>query len=348
MKRALITGITGQDGSYLAEQLLEDGYQVFGLVRRSSVDGHLTRIQHLFNHYRANQFKLLPGNMRDSDTLRNALEKSRPDEIYNLAAQSDVGVSFQCPDETEEVNYHGLARLLHAVVETHLSLGKEIKIYHASTSEMFGATDHWPQNEETEFSPVSPYAKAKTRAYQDFVVDYRKRYGWHICSGILFNHESPRRGVNFVTRKIVRTLVGIYHGTEEVLELGNLDAVRDWGYAPEYTRAMRLMLAQPKEPWQDFVIATGQRHTVREFVQMTADQLRLGLSWRNQGVKEIALSYHGQVIVRVNPVFYRPVETAPLIGDASLAKRVLGWEPKVMLPELIQIMIAAEMEAVRQ
>ena len=326
-KRALITGITGQDGSYLAELLVSKGYQVFGLVRRTSTDP-LMRIAPL---YFSKKISLLNGNLRDSATLIRAVKESDPDEVYNLAAQSDVGISFSCPDETMEINYYGLGRLVNAVREHN----PKIKIYQASTSEMFGNTPP-PQHEKTPFRPVSPYGESKLKAHEDYVVGYRERFGLFICSGILFNHESPRRGKHFVTRKITHSLAKIKLGIQDRLELGNLDAKRDWGFAGDYVEVMWRML-QEKRP-EDFVIATGKSHSVREFAEMAAAALGIRITWKGKGLKEVGVDQSGRPIIVVNKKFYRPSEVNYLAGDSSKAKKILGWKPKVTLKELVSIM----------
>lgn len=332
IKTALITGITGQDGSYLAEFLLSKGYRVYGLVRRSSNDP-LVRIHQLVL---SQKIRMVYGNVRDSATIRWALEQARPDEIYNLAAQSHVGISFQCPDETFEVNYYGVGRLANEAMR----LNRNVKIYQASTSEMFGGTRP-PQNEKSPFAPLSPYAESKLRAHQDFVVGYRGEHGLFICSGILFNHESPRRGENFVTRKITISLAKIKRGLQKYFELGNLNAIRDWGFAGDYVEAMWLMLQQ-KHP-DDFVIATGQTHTVREFVEQAGRALGISISWSGSGLEEVGKDAHGKVIVKVNKGLYRPADVDYLCGDSKKARKKLGWKPKVTFAELTKMMAIHDM-----
>lgn len=327
IKTALITGITGQDGSYLAEFLLSKGYSIYGLVRRSSNDP-LVRIHQLVL---SQKIRMVYGNLRDSATIRWALEQSRPDEIYNLAAQSHVGISFQCPDETFEVNYHGVGRLVNEAIR----LNRNVKIYQASTSEMFGGTQP-PQNEKSPFAPLSPYAESKLRAHQDFVVGYRKKHGLFICSGILFNHESPRRGENFVTRKITISLAKIKLGLQKQSELGNLNAMRDWGFAGDYVEAMWLILQQ-KQP-SDFVIATGKAHTVREFVEAAGRVLGMTFTWSGKGLEEVGRDARGKIVVRVNKNFYRPTDVNYLCGDSRKARKKLGWKPKVTFTELVNMM----------
>src|SRR6185503_1498638 len=304
-KRALITGITGQDGSYLAEYLLSLGYDVWGLVRRTSQNS-FGNIENFIEPPKG--VKLVYGSMRDQATLRAAIEESDPHEIYNLAAQSHVWVSFKSPDETMDINYHGLGRLVHEA----MSHNPKIRIYQASTSEMFGSTKP-PQSEKSPLKPVSPYATAKLYAHSDYVVGYRDRYGLFICSGFLFNHESPRRGEIFVTRKITIALAKIKLGLQDKLVLGNLDAKRDWGFAGEYVKVMHKMLQQ-KTP-EDFVIATGESHTVREFVEEAAKALDMKITWSGKGVKEVGKGENGKVIVEVSPEFYRPNEVHYLLGD---------------------------------
>lgn len=330
-RRALITGITGQDGSYLAEHLLNEGYSVWGIVRRTSLDpmmrlDGLARIKDLHITY---------GNLRDSGTLRFALEKSNPDEIYNLAAQSDVGISFKCPDETMEINYFGLGRLLNEA----FLINPKVRIYQASTSEMFGKTLP-PQNEESPFAPVSPYGEAKLRAHEHFVKGYREKHGIYICSGILFNHESPRRGEHFVTRKISISLSKIKLGMQDSFSLGNLEAKRDWGYAGDYVKAMHLMLQQ-KTP-KDYVISTGVSHTVREFVEIAARALKMKISWSGSGLKEVAKDVKGRPILTINKEYYRPTEVHHLAGDSSRARTELGWSPKVTFEGLVEMMVKAD------
>lgn len=335
-KRAFITGITGQDGSYLAEFLIKKNYEVFGLMRRSSTDP-LMRIGTLVFEEKV---RLINGDLRDSGAIRRALKEAKPDEIYNLAAQSDVGISFQCPEETMEINYHGLGRLIHEAVK----INPQVRIYQASTSEMFGRTKP-PQNERSLFAPVSPYAEAKLRAHEDFVVGYRKRHGLFICSGILFNHESPRRGKHFVTKKITHSLTKIKFGLQDVLQLGNLDTKRDWGFAGDYVGAMWLMLQQPKP--QDFVVATGESHTVREFLETVAATLNMPITWKGQGLKEVGYNKQGRAIVKINKNFYRPNEVHYLQGDYGKARRILKWRPKVKFEDLVKMMVGADVEEIK-
>lgn len=330
MKKALITGITGQDGSYLAEFLLKKGYEVYGLVRRTSNDPFLR-----FD-YPNIQIHKIDGNLRDLATVRRAMEEVVPDEVYNLAAQSHVGVSFNCPEETEDINYYGTGR----VVNEAIRVNPKVRIYQASTSEMFGSSKP-PQNEKTPFKPVSPYADAKMRAHTDFVVHMREK-GHYVCSGILFNHESPRRGAQFVTRKITISLAKLKLGLQDHLELGNLDAKRDWGFAGDYVEVMWKMLQQ-KEP-RDYVIATGETRTVRDFVDAAAAALGMKIKWSGKGVKEVGKDEKGKVIVKVNPKFYRPAEVDYLQGDPTKARKELGWKPKTSFNELVRMMVESDLE----
>jgi GDPmannose 4,6-dehydratase len=335
-KTALITGVTGQDGSYLAEFLVNKGYKVYGLIRRVSTEPLLRIGELVFSK----KIKLLTGNLRDLSTVRLALEESRPDEIYNLAAQSDVGISFQAPDETTDINYYGVGR----IVNEAMRLDPKIRIYQASTSEMFGRTKP-PHNERSPFQPVSPYAEAKLKAHEDFVVGYRKKHGLFICSGILFNHESPRRGKHFVTRKITHSLSKIKYGLQDVLTLGNLDAKRDWGYAGDYVEAMWLMLQQNKP--DDYVIATGQSHSVREFVDAAAKALSMTIAWKGGGLNEVGVDGNGKTIIRVSKNNYRPNEVHYLKGDSSRARKKLGWKPKVSFGGLVKLMVEADEREIR-
>lgn len=331
MTRALITGITGQDGIYLSELLLKKGYEVYGLMRRTSAGP-----PHIFDeHHMETGIKLIYGDIRDLSSVKRALAIAKPDEVYNLAAQSHVGVSFECPEETWEINYFGLGRI---VVEA-VAQNQDVKIYQASTSEMFGTTPP-QQNENAAFAPVSPYAKSKLQAHKDYVVGYRERDQLFICSGILFNHESPHRGRHFVTRKVTHSLAKIKLGLQEALELGNLSAKRDWGHARDYVRAMHLMLSQ--ETPEDFVIATGRQHTVRELVTCAAAVVGITITWEGEGESEIGRDQHGVVRVRVNPKFYRPNEVQDLQGDARKAKEKLGWTPTTTFEELIAEMVHAD------
>ena len=336
-KRALITGLTGQDGSYLADLLLGKGYEVYGMIRRASNDP-LVRLKEVKGFDRV---KILYGNLRDIGSIERVLAESKPDEIYNLAAQSDVGISFKCPEETMEINYYGVGRLINAAMK----INPKVRVYQASTSEMFGKTNP-PQNEKSLFQPVSPYGEAKLKAHQDYVVGYREKHGLFICSGFLFNHESPRRGEHFVTRKITLSLVKIKLGLQESFELGNLDAKRDWGFAGDYVEAMWAMLQQEKP--QDFVIATGESHTVRDFINATARALEINLAWEGKGIKEVARNNKGKVILSINKKFYRPNEVDYLLGDSTKAKKILRWKPKVTFDSLVAMMAKADLESLRK
>jgi GDPmannose 4,6-dehydratase len=334
MKKALITGITGQDGSYLAEFLLKKGYEVYGLVRRTSNDPFAR-----FDYPNIHIHKI-DGNLRDLNSITRAMQQVVPDKVYNLAAQSHVGVSFTCPEETEDINYYGTGRVINEAIR----VNPKVRIYQASTSEMFGSSKP-PQNENTVFRPVSPYSQAKLRAHQDFVLNVRNK-GYFICSGILFNHESPRRGAQFVTRKITISLAKVKLGLQPFLELGNLNAKRDWGFAGDYVEVMWKMLQQKKA--DDFVIATGQSHTVREFVTEAAKVLGIDIQWFGKGLKEVGRDQYGNTIVKINPKFYRPNEVDFLCGDATKAKKILKWSPRVTFKELVKIMIEADYENVKR
>tara|TARA_B100001094_G_scaffold192836_1_gene186698 strand:+ start:12822 stop:13841 length:1020 start_codon:yes stop_codon:yes gene_type:complete len=331
MKTALITGITGQDGSYLAELLLEKGYMVYGIVRRASmINTH--RIDHIFDHERV---KLYYGDLTDSGNIVHVLQKTKPDEIYNLAAQSHVKVSFEMPEYTGNVDGLGTLRILEAV--RILGMEKTCRIYQASTSEMYGLVQETPQSETTPFYPRSPYGCAKVYAYW-LTKNYRESYGMYACTGILFNHESPRRGETFVTRKICRGLSRISVGEQKVLYLGNLDAKRDWGHAKDYVKAMWLMLQQDKP--DDFVIATGEQYSVREFVEKVAPYFGFTIEWVGKGDDEIGMDKHTKkTIISVNPKYYRPAEVETLLGDPTKAKTELGWEPEISFDELIEDMV---------
>lgn len=330
MKTALITGITGQDGSYLAELLLEKGYMVHGIVRRASLI-NTARIDHIFDHKRV---KLHYGDLTDSANIVHILQQCQPDEIYNLAAQSHVKVSFEMPEYTGNVDGLGTLRILEAV--RILGMEKKCRIYQASTSEMYGLVQETPQSETTPFYPRSPYGCAKVYSYW-ITKNYRESYGMYACTGILFNHESPRRGETFVTRKICRGLSRISVGEQKVLYLGNLDAKRDWGHAEDYVRAMWLMLQQD-EP-DDFVIATGEQYSVREFVEKVAPYFGITIEWHGEGDDEIGMDKHTKkTIIAVHPKYYRPAEVETLLGDATKAKEKLGWEPEISFDELIEDM----------
>lgn len=342
MKKALITGITGQDGSYLAELLLEKGYEVHGLIRRSS-SFNTGRIDHIINSSKPeDHFNFHHGDMTDASNLNRVLERVQPDEIYNLAAQSHVHVSFQMPDYTAQVDALGTLRFLDAIRETGLST----KFYQASTSELFGKVQEVPQSEKTPFYPRSPYAVAKMYAYW-IIVNYREAYNLYACNGILFNHESPRRGETFVTRKITRAVARIKEGLQQTLTLGNLDSQRDWGYAPEYVEGMWRMLQQPHP--DDFVLATGEAHTVREFVELSFREVRIGIEWKDSGINEKGYNAeNGALLVEINPKYFRPTEVDFLLGDASKAETRLGWKPKISLEELVSMMVVSDWEKVKR
>ena len=342
MKKALITGITGQDGSYLAEQLLEKGYEVHGMIRRSS-SFNTERIDHLYNDPQLKEegrFKLHHGDLTDSSNLNRMLERVGPSEIYNLGAQSHVKVSFEVPEYTAEVDAIGTLRFLDAIKE--VGLEKQARFYQASTSELYGLVQEVPQSETTPFYPRSPYGVAKLYGYW-IVVNYRESYGIHASNGILFNHESPRRGETFVTRKITRAAGRIAEGLQENLTLGNLDAQRDWGYAPEFTEMMWRILQQD-EPG-DYVCATGEMHTVRDFCRHAFEANGIELCFEGEGVEEKGICKEsGNCLIEVSPDYFRPAEVEQLLGDPSKAKRILGWEPQVTFQELVQIMAKADRE----
>lgn len=345
LKKALITGITGQDGAYLAEFLLEKGYIVHGVKRRSS-SFNTGRIDHLYQdpHEEDVRFILHYGDLTDSTNLIRIIQEVQPDEIYNLAAQSHVAVSFETPEYTANADGIGTLRLLEAI--RILGLEKKTKLYQASTSELYGLVQETPQKETTPFYPRSPYAAAKLYAYW-ITVNYREAYGMYACNGILFNHESPLRGETFVTRKITRAVARIHLGVQDKLYLGNLDAKRDWGYAKDYVEAMWLMLQQ-EEP-QDFVISTGETHSVREFVEHAFARLGHSIEWQGHGVEEVGVDKNtGKVVVAVDPEYFRPTEVELLLGDCSKAKKVLGWEPKVTFEGLVHMMIDADVEEARK
>ncbi|MGC8916867.1 MAG: GDP-mannose 4,6-dehydratase [Thermoanaerobaculum sp.] len=342
MGRALITGITGQDGSYLAELLLEKGYEVHGLVRRSS-SFNRARIDHLRSDPRYGKRLFLHyGDMSDADSLHEAVRVSRPHEVYNLAAQSHVGISFRQPTYTADVVALGTLRLLEAIRQ----LAPEARFYQASSSELFGKAEEIPQSEKTPFHPRSPYAVAKLFAFWA-TVNYREAYGLFACNGILFNHESPRRGENFVTRKITKAVAEFALGLRgEPLALGNLDARRDWGFAGDYVEAMWLMLQQ--EAPEDYVVGTGETHSVREFCELAFAEIGVTLAWEGQGVEEKGLDAKtGKVVVVVDPRYFRPAEVELLCADPSKAKEKLGWSPKVGFRELVQLMVKADIASVK-
>ena len=335
MKKALITGITGQDGAYLAEFLLGKGYEVHGIKRRTSLF-NTDRIDHLYQdpHESGRKFILHHGDMTDSSSLIRIIQEVQPDEIYNLAAQSHVAVSFEEPEYTANSDALGTLRLLEAI--RILGLEKKTKFYQASTSELYGKVQEIPQNENTPFYPRSPYAVAKLYSYW-IVVNYREAYDMFACNGILFNHESPIRGETFVTRKITRALARIKLGLESVLYLGNLDSKRDWGHARDFVEAQWLMLQQDSP--EDFCIATGEQHSVREFVNIAAKELDIQVNWSGKGVNEIGKDESGNEIVKVDPRYFRPTEVETLLGDSSKAKQKLGWECKISFKQLVKEMV---------
>jgi GDPmannose 4,6-dehydratase len=341
LKKALITGVTGQDGAYLAAFLLAKGYEVHGIKRRSSLF-NTARIDNIYEdpHIPSRHFILHYGDMTDSSSLIHIVRKVQPDEIYNLAAQSHVQVSFEEPEYTANSDALGVLRLLEAI--RILGLEKKTKFYQASTSELYGMVQETPQKETTPFYPRSPYAVAKLYGYW-IVVNYREAYGMYACNGILFNHESPMRGETFVTRKITRGLARIKVGLQSQLFLGNLDARRDWGHARDYIEMQWLMLQQEKP--QDYVIATGQQYSVREFVIRCAKLLELDLTWSGSGVEEKAVDKAGNVLVAVDPRYFRPTEVETLLGDATKAKRELGWEPQISFDELVNEMVESDLKA---
>ena len=355
MKRALITGITGQDGSYLAEFLLEKGYEVHGIKRRASLF-NTQRVDHIYEdpHVENSRFRLHYGDLTDSSNLTRILSEVRPDEVYNLGAQSHVAVSFEAPEYTADVDAIGTLRLLEAI--RFLGLEKTTRFYQASTSELYGLVQEIPQKETTPFHPRSPYAVAKMYAYW-ITVNYREAYGMYACNGILFNHESPRRGETFVTRKITRGIANIAQGLESCLFLGNMDSLRDWGHAKDYVRMQWMMLQQ--ETAEDFVIATGKQISVREFVRMSAAEAGITLEFRGEGANETAVVHAvdptiapavkpGDVIVRVDPRYFRPAEVETLLGDPTKAMEKLGWKPEITVEEMCAEMVAADLDTARQ
>ena len=336
-KIALITGITGQDGSYLAELLLSKGYEVHGIIRRSSTF-NTSRIDEIFQdpHVEAKSLILHFGDLSDGSNLARIIEKYKPDEIYNLGAMSHVRVSFDIPEYTGDVTGLGTLRILDAIRES----GQKTKFYQASSSEMFGEVQEIPQTEKTPFYPRSPYGVAKVYSYW-ITKNYRESYGLFACNGILFNHESPRRGATFVTRKISRGLSRIKLGLDDVLYLGNLDAKRDWGHAKDYVEGMWLMLQNDKP--DDYILATNETHTVREFVELAAKQLGMEIKWKGSGDKEVGIDAKTKkVIIKIDPIYYRPAEVDLLLGDYSKAKKILKWEPKIKFNELVKIMVEAD------
>ena len=354
-KRALITGVTGQDGSYLAEFLLEKGYEVHGIKRRASLF-NTQRVDHIYQdpHTTNRNFKLHYGDLTDTSNLTRILSEVRPDEVYNLGAQSHVAVSFEAPEYTADVDGMGTLRLLEAI--RFLGMEKTARFYQASTSELYGLVQEIPQTETTPFHPRSPYAVAKMYAYW-ITVNYREAYGMYACNGILFNHESPRRGETFVTRKITRGMANIALGLEQCLYMGNIDALRDWGHAKDYVRMQWMMLQQ--EAAEDFVIATGKQYSVREFITWTAAELGITLEFAGEGVDETATvtAVEGDkapsvkpsdVILRIDPRYFRPAEVETLLGDPAKAKAKLGWVPEITAQEMCAEMVADDLKAAQR
>jgi len=353
-KVALITGITGQDGSYLAEFLLEKGYVVHGIKRRAS-SFNTERVDHIYSN--DTYFKLHYGDVTDSSNIVRLLQEIQPDEIYNLAAQSHVAVSFESPEYTTEVVANGTLRLLEAI--RILGLEKKTRFYQASTSELFGLVQETPQKETTPFYPRSPYAVAKLYAYW-IVVNYREAYGMYACNGILFNHESPRRGETFVTRKITRGLANITQGLDDCLYMGNIDALRDWGHAKDYVRMQWMMLQQDKP--DDFVIATGKQYSVRQFIEMSAANIGINIKWKGEGVEETGsidasspilsteqiILKADDTVFRIDPRYFRPTEVETLLGDPTKAKEKLGWVPEITVQEMCKEMIESDLEQAKQ
>ena len=355
MKRALITGITGQDGSYLAEFLLEKGYEVHGIKRRSSLF-NTQRVDHIYQdpHVQNSRFKLHYGDLSDTSNLTRILRDIEPDEVYNLGAQSHVAVSFESPEYTADVDAIGTLRLLEAI--RFLGLEKKTKFYQASTSELYGLVQETPQNETTPFYPRSPYAVAKLYSYW-ICINYREAYGMYACNGILFNHESPRRGETFVTRKITRGLANIALGLESCLYMGNIDALRDWGHAKDYVRMQWMMLQQDQA--KDYVIATGKQYSVREFITWSANALGIDIEFKGSGIDEVGVVASvsgglapevsvGQEIVRIDPRYFRPAEVETLLGNPSKAKAELGWEPEITAQEMCMEMVEEDHKAARR
>ena len=355
MKRALITGVTGQDGSYLAEFLLEKGYEVHGIKRRASLF-NTDRIDHIYDDPHASnpKLKLHYGDLSDTSNLTRLIAEIKPDEVYNLGAQSHVAVSFESPEYTADVDGMGTLRLLEAI--RFLGMEKSCRFYQASTSELYGLVQETPQRETTPFYPRSPYAVAKLYSYW-ITVNYRESYGMYACNGILFNHESPRRGETFVTRKITRGLANIAQGLEPCLYMGNIDALRDWGHAKDYVR-MQWMMLQQDAP-EDFVIATGKQYSVRDFIRWSAAELGIELAFSGEGVEEVAKVAAvtsdkapavkvGDVVLRIDPRYFRPAEVETLLGDPSKAKDKLGWEPQITAQEMCAEMVEADLVAARR
>ena len=355
MKRALISGITGQDGSYLAEFLLEKGYEVHGIKRRSSLF-NTGRIDHIYQdpHKPDPRLILHYGDLSDASNLTRILREVEPDEVYNLGAQSHVAVSFEEPEYTADINALGTLRILEAI--RFLGLEKKTRFYQASTSELYGQAAGSPQSETTPFHPRSPYAVAKLFSHW-ITVNYREAYGLYACNGILFNHESPRRGETFVTRKITRGLANIAQGHEDCLYMGNIDALRDWGHAKDYVRMQWMMLQQDRA--EDYVIATGEQHSVRDFIRWTAEELGIRLRFEGHGTAEVAVVEEvtsdaapavkaGQIVMRIDPRYLRPAEVKTLLGDASKAKARLGWTPEITARQMCAEMVAADLDQARR
>lgn len=342
-KVALITGITGQDGSYLAEFLLEKGYIVHGIRRRSS-SFNTGRIDHIYKdpHISNNRFFLHYGDLSDSINLTSIIKETQPDEIYNLGAQSHVAVSFEAPEYTAQVDAMGTLRILEAI--RILGLEKKTRFYQASTSELYGLVQETPQKETTPFYPRSPYAVAKLYSYW-ITINYREAYGIYACNGILFNHESPRRGETFVTRKITRGLTKISQGQQDCLYMGNIDALRDWGHAKDYVRMQWLMLQQDQP--EDFVISTGKQYSVRQFIEWTADELGMVLRWQGEGLNEVAY-WNDRPIIRIDKSYFRPTEVETLLGDPGKAKQKLGWEPEITVQQMCREMVRHDLKQVKQ
>jgi GDPmannose 4,6-dehydratase len=341
LKKALVTGITGQDGAYLAEFLLKKGYEVHGIKRRASLL-NTSRIDHLYEdpHEQGRHLILHYGDLTDSSSLIHIVQETQPDEIYNLAAQSHVKVSFEEPEYTANSDAIGTLRLLEAM--RILGLGDKTRFYQASTSEMFGLVQQIPQTEKTPFYPRSPYGVAKLYAYW-ITINYRESYGMYACNGILFNHESPLRGETFVTRKITRALTRIKLGLQDKLYLGNIDSKRDWGHARDYIEMQWLMLQQKEA--QDYVIATGEQYSVREFVTIAAKYLDIDLTWLGNGVDEKAIDQRGREIVNIDPRYFRPAEVETLLGDATKAREELGWKPRITFRQLVEEMVTEDLKA---
>jgi len=344
-KKALITGITGQDGVYLAELLLGKGYEVHGIKRRSSLF-NTNRIDHLYQdpHDKNPKFILHHGDLTDATSLIRIIQESQPDEIYNLAAQSHVAVSFEEPEYTANSDALGALRILEAI--RILGLEKKTKYYQASTSELYGEVQETPQNEKTPFYPRSPYAVAKLYAYW-ITINYREAYGIYACNGILFNHESPIRGETFVTRKVTRALVRIKLGLQDCVYLGNIDTKRDWGHAKDYVEMQWLMLQQDKP--EDFTISTGEQHSVREFIEIAAKEVDIEIKWKGEGVNEVGIdAMTDSIIIRIDKRYFRPTEVETLLGDSTKAKNILNWQPKISFQELVKEMMMADLQEAKK